>query len=179
MISKGTVLQGPSRHYQQGLGRSSMAAVAEQPDLSAKFLTEIEDAIARHKWAYSKDAGLYQAIVILSAVCGIISLFAGATGHSVLAGVLGGATTIATVLTQSLHCVKAQGWQDRMRADLEAIRIQFVYEHQRAPTPEALADLGKQYRDLISRMSREWEKILNSQGGGLLGAGKASKESRQ
>jgi hypothetical protein len=141
--------------------------VAQQNDLSAQFLAEIEAAIKKHRRAYSKDSGLYQVIVIVSAVCGIVSLFAGAMGHSVLAGVLGGATTIASVLTQTLHCVKAQGWQDRMRAELAGIRIQFIYEHGRAPTPDALANLGKQYRDLISRMSKEWEKILSSQGGGL------------
>ena len=136
-------------------------------DLSAEFLAEIESAIKKHQCAYSKDTGLYQTIVILSAICGIVSLFAGAMGQSVLAGVLGGATTLASVLTQTLHCVKAQGWQDRMRAELEGIRIQFVYEHGRTPAPDALANLGKQYRELISRMSKEWEKILSSQGGGL------------
>jgi hypothetical protein len=50
---------------------------------------------------------------------------------------------------------------------LDGIRVQFVYEHGSAPTPEALADLGKQYRDLVSKMSKEWERILSSQSGGL------------
>jgi hypothetical protein len=141
--------------------------MATESDLSAQFLGEIEGAIGKHGRDYSKDAGLYQAIIVVSAVCGIVSLFAGAIGYSVLAGVLGGTTTIASILIQTLHCVKAQGWQDRMRAELEGIRIQFIYEHGGAPTPDALASLGKQYRDLLSRMSKEWEKILSSQGGGL------------
>jgi hypothetical protein len=75
---------------------------------------------------------------------------------------------MGSILTQTLHCVKAQGWQqDRMKAELDGIRIQFVYEHGSAPTPEALEDLGKQYRELQSKMSREWERIISSQSGGL------------
>lgn len=74
---------------------------------------------------------------------------------------------MASVLTQTLHCVKAQGWQDRMRAELQGLRIQFVYEHGSAPTADALADLAKQYRELVSRMSQEWERIISSQAGGL------------
>jgi hypothetical protein len=54
-----------------------------------------------------------------------------------------------------------------MRAELDGIRIQFVYENASAPTPEALAGMSKQYRDLQSRMSQEWERILSSQSGGL------------
>jgi hypothetical protein len=136
-------------------------------DLAAEFLAEIETAIRKHQWAYTKDTSLYQVIVITSAACGIISLFLGATHHAVAAGVLGGATTVASVLTQTLHCIKAQGWQDRFRAELEGIRIQFIYEHASAPTPEELAELGKQYRELVSRMSQEWERIISSQAGGL------------
>ncbi|MCP3383023.1 hypothetical protein NLM31_21890 [Bradyrhizobium sp. CCGUVB4N] len=157
--------------------------MADQDNLSATFLTEVEALIAKHSWAYTKDAGLYQSIVISSAICGILSLFAGAVGYSITAGVLGGATTIASVLTQTLHCVKAQGWQDRMKAELEGIRLQFIYEHGGVPTPEALADLAKQRRDLVSQMSKEWEKILNSQGGGfnfrLQRGKKGSKETQE
>jgi hypothetical protein len=135
--------------------------------LAAGFLAEIEAEIKKHGGAYARDAFWHQAIVIGSAACGLVSLFVGVQGHGALAGALGGATTIASVLTQTLHCVKAQGWQDRIRAELEGIRIQYVYEHGGAPTPEALADLGKQYRNLVSGMSKEWEKVLNSQGGGF------------
>jgi hypothetical protein len=146
-------------------------------DQAAPFLKEIEAEIKRHRWAYTKDTTLYQAIVILSAGCGIVSLYLGATGNGVAAGVLGGVTTIGSVLTQTLHCVKAQGWQDRFRAELQGIRIQFIYEHGSAPTPEALADLGWQYRELVSRMSEEWERIISSQAGGLnLNLGKVRKK---
>lgn len=141
--------------------------MAAHADLAAEFLMEIEAAIKMHRRAYTKDTSLYQVIVIVSAGCGIVSLFLGATDHAVAAGVLGGATTVASVLTQTLHCVKAQGWQDRFRAELEGIRIQFVYEHASAPAPDALAELGKQYRELVSRMSQEWERIISSQAGGL------------
>ena len=135
--------------------------------LAGEFLAEVEAAIDKHAKAYSKDARWHQLIVILSGACGLLSLAAGAGGKALLAGVLGGVTTMGSVLTQTLHCVKAQGWQDRMRAELDGIRVQFVYEHGSAPTPEALADLGKQYRDLQSKMSKEWERILSSQSGGL------------
>lgn len=137
-------------------------------ELATEFLDEITKAIKKHGFAYTKDTTAYQLIVIASAICGFLSLIWGtAYNDAVTAGVFGGVTTIGSVLTQTLHCVKAQGWQDTMRAELEGIRIQFVYEHGSAPTPDALADLGKQFRELQSRMAREWERIISSQSGGL------------
>jgi len=137
-------------------------------DLAGKFLAEIEAAIDKHAKAYSKDAFWYQFIVVLSAVCGLLSLIIGtATKNAVAAGIFGGVTTIGSFLTQTLHCVKAQGWQDRMKAELDGIRVQFVYEHGSAPTAEALADMSKQYRELQSKMSKEWERIISSSSGGL------------
>lgn len=136
--------------------------------LAEEFLAEVENGIKEHSWAYWKDAALYQFIVIASAICGLISLYFGASkGDPVLAGVFGGVTTIGSFLTQTLHCAKAQGWQDHMKAELEGIRVQFVYENASAPTPEALSELAKQYRDLKSRMSQEWERIISSGSGGL------------
>jgi hypothetical protein len=109
-------------------------------ELAGEFLTEIKGAIDKHAKAYTTDAFWYQFIVILSAICGLLSLIIGtATNNAVLAGVFGGVTTIGSFLTQTLHCVKAQGWQDRMKAELDGIRIQFVFEHRSAPTPEALS----------------------------------------
>lgn len=143
-----------------------MSAAPES--LDAKFLAEIEAAIDKHRAAYSWDSFWHQAIIITTAVCGLLSLIAGtAWGSAVSAGIFGGVTTIGSFLTQTLHCVKAQGWQDRMKTELEGIRIQFVYEHKSAPTTEALADLAKQYRELQSKMSKEWERIISSQSGGL------------
>lgn len=137
-------------------------------DLAGKFLAEIEAAIDKHARAYSKDTFWYQFIVVLSAVCGLLSLIAGAAANNaVVAGIFGGVTTIRSFLTPTLHCVKAQGWQDRMKAELDGIRVQFVYEHGSAPSPEALADLSKQYRKLHSEMSKEWGRIISSQSGGL------------
>ena len=131
-------------------------------------MSEIQAAIDKHAKAYSKDAFWYQFIVVLSAVCGLLSLIIGtATTNAVAAGVFGGVTTIGSFLTQTLHCVKAQGWQDRMKAELDGIRVQFIYEHNSAPSSEALADLSKQYRKLQSEMSREWGRIISSQSGGL------------
>lgn len=136
--------------------------------LVADFLAEIETAIRVHTKAYRKDAFWYQLIVVASAISGLLSLILGTAFKSpAVAGIFGGATTIATVLTQTLHCVKAQGWQDRMKSELEAIRLQLVYEHASAPTPEDLAELSRQYRDLTIRMSKEWERIISSQAGGL------------
>ena len=43
-------------------------------DLAGKFLAEITTAIDKHTKAYSKDAFWYQFIVVLSAVCGLLSL---------------------------------------------------------------------------------------------------------
>jgi hypothetical protein len=136
--------------------------------IAQEFLNELEKAIDEHRRAYWKDAFLYQFIVIASAICGLISLYFGASrGDPVLAGVFGGVTTIGSFLTQTLHCAKAQGWQDHMKTELEGIRVQFVYENASAPTPEALSDLARQYRDLKSRMSQEWERIISSGSGGL------------
>jgi hypothetical protein len=116
-----------------------------------------------------KDAFGYQFIVIVSAICGLISLIIGtATKNAVVAGIFGGVTTIGSFLTQTLHCVKAQGWQGRMRVELDGIRVQYVYEHGSSPTPEALAELAKQFRELQSKMSKEWERIVSSQSGGLI-----------
>ncbi|QOZ33259.1 hypothetical protein [Bradyrhizobium sp. CCBAU 53421] len=135
--------------------------------LADEFLAKIQAAMDKHAKAYSKDARWHQLIVIVSGACGLLSLAAGSAGQALLAGVLGGFTTMGSVLTQTLHCVKAQGWQDRMRAELDGIRLQFVYEHGSAPTPDALAGLSKQFRDLQSKMSKEWERTLSSQSGGL------------
>ena len=136
--------------------------------LAEEFLEEVERGIRENSWAYWKDASLHQFIVIASAVCGLISLYFGASkGDPVLAGVFGGVTTIGSFLTQTLHCAKAQGWQDHMKTELEGIRVQFVYENASAPTHEALSDLARQYRDLKSRMSQEWERIISSGSGGL------------
>lgn len=140
---------------------------APPDNLAANFLAEIEAAIGKHANAYAKDARWHQSIVVISGACGLFSLAAGASGQALAAGVLGGVTTMGSFLIQTLHCVKAQGWQDRMRAELDGIRIQFLYEHASAPIPEALAGMSKQYRELQSRMSQEWERILSSQSGGL------------
>jgi hypothetical protein len=136
--------------------------------ISAEFLKEIEAAIEKHQKDYGWDTFWYQFIVILSAICGLLSLVAGTAFQSpTIAGIFGGATTIATVLTQTLHCVKAQGWQDRMKTELESIRIQFLYEHGSLPTPEGLINLSMQYRDLKVRMAKEWERVISAQAGGL------------
>src|SRR5260370_8473499 len=96
--------------------------------LVAEFFAEINQAIETHRKAYAWDTFWYQLIVVASAICGILSLIFGtAAGDPKVAGIFGGITTIGTVLTQTLHCLKAQGWQSSMKAALEALRLQFVY----------------------------------------------------
>jgi uncharacterized membrane-anchored protein YhcB (DUF1043 family) len=142
------------------------------------FLAEISRAIEEHRKAYKWDTFWYQAIVVVSAICGLLSLIFGtAEGNAKLAGVFGGITTIGTVLTQTLHCVKAQGWQSAMKTELEAIRLQLVYEHASTPSPEALVELSKQYRDLKSRMASEWQRLISSQSGGINFRRKSNKTS--
>ena len=135
--------------------------------LVAEFLTEINKAIETHSNAYAWDTFWYQSIVVASAICGILSLIFGtAAGDPKVAGIFGGITTIGTVLTQTLHCVKAQGWQSAMKVGLESIKIQLVYEQQAStPSAEALAGLSKQYRDLKLRMAAEWQRLISSQSG--------------
>ena len=136
--------------------------------LVSEFLAEINTAIEEHRKAYHWDTFWYQSIVIVSAICGLLSLIFGtAYGDAKLAGVFGGVTTIGTVLTQTLHCVKAQGWQATMKTELEGIRFQLIYEYASAPNPEDLTALSKQYRDLKSRMTNEWQRIISSQGSGI------------
>lgn len=88
-------------------------------------------------------------------------------GEAKWAGFFGGLTTIGTVLTLTLHCVKAQGWQDRMKTEIDAIRLELVYEHGSAPDEEGLASLSKKLRELKVKMSEEWEKIISQQPGRL------------
>lgn len=57
----------------------------------------------------TRDARWHQSIVVLSGACGLFSLAAGASGQALLAGVLGGITTMGSFLIQTLHCVKDAG----------------------------------------------------------------------
>lgn len=62
-----------------------MSKTTEQ--LASEFLSEIQTAIDKNAKAYSKDAFCYQFIVVLSAVCGLLSLIIGtATKNAVAAG---------------------------------------------------------------------------------------------
>ena len=148
--------------------------------LVGEFLAELNTAIETHRKAYTWDTFWYQSIVVASAICGILSLIFGtAANDPKVAGIFGGITTIGTVLTQTLHCVKAQGWQSAMKTELEAIRLQLVYEHASAPSAEALADLSKQYRDLKLRMAAEWQRLISSQPGGINLKSKRSKNAAE
>ncbi|WP_316233761.1 hypothetical protein [Bradyrhizobium sp. SZCCHNPS2010] len=127
------------------------------------FLAELNEAIASHRRSRRFDSGLYQFLVIGATIAGIASLAVGALLHDgPLAGIIGALTSVATVLSQQLHCVKAQNWHDRMVAEIDGIRLQLLYEHQSSPNEESLAKLSNQLRNVRSKMTAEWEKITST-----------------
>lgn len=150
---------------------------ASHQERVAAFLAELKDAIDLHKASYRWDTFWYQFLVVGSAVAGILSLVFGMwLKQPALAGAFGGLTTIATVLSQTLHCVRAQAWQARMKTEIDGIRLQLVYEHGSSPTPDGLTNLSQQLRALRLRMTEEWEKIISVQPSGF-GSKQAKKKS--
>ncbi len=126
------------------------------------FLSELNKAIASHNCRRRWDSGLYQLLVIGAAVAGFGSLYAGTIGDSAKwAGIIGALTSVATILSQQLHCVKAVNWHDRMAVELDGIRLQLIFEKEMAPTPGELAELSKQLRDVKLSMTKKWEKIAS------------------
>src|ERR1700682_3616747 len=86
---------GDNRFFCHASGVAEITVSKTTEDLAGEFLAEITAAIDNHAKAYTKDAFWYQFIVILSAVCGLLSLIAGtATNNAVLAGIIRRVTTI-------------------------------------------------------------------------------------
>jgi hypothetical protein len=77
--------------------------------------------------------------------------------------VLGAVPSVATILTQQLHCIKAQTWHDRMATELDGIRTQLLYELKPGATSDDVAALAKQLRSISVKMTDEWEKVISAE----------------
>jgi hypothetical protein len=92
---------------------------ARAEDFFQRLTTEIGSHTRLRRW----DSGLYQFLVIGSAIAGFASLSFGliATKENhfgIGAGAIGALTSVATILSQQLHCVKAVNWHERMAVQL-------------------------------------------------------------
>jgi uncharacterized protein YihD (DUF1040 family) len=128
------------------------------------FLKKLDRAIAFHAWKRSFDAFLYQFLVIGAAVAGFTALALGLMAgdnskYGVWAGVVGALTSVATILSQQLHCVKAVNWHDRLAVELDVIRDKFLFKFNSAPTDQQLSDLTDEVAELKLRMVEAWERI--------------------
>jgi uncharacterized protein YihD (DUF1040 family) len=130
------------------------------------FLKKLDRAITFHAWKRSFDAFLYQFLVIGAAVAGFTALALGLmardhpdSDYAVWAGAVGALTSVATILSQQLHCVRAVNWHDRMAVELDVIRDKFLFKCNSAPTDQQLSDLTDDVANLKLRMVDAWEKI--------------------
>ena len=129
-----------------------------------EFRIELDNAITSHRRRRSFDGFMHQSLVIGAALAGFVSLVFGLYfKNAEAAGIVGAVTSVATILTQQLHCVKAQSWHDRMVTEIEGIRLRLSYELKASPTLNDLAKLSKILRDVKLKMSTEWEKVISSQ----------------
>ncbi|MEH2480488.1 hypothetical protein V1282_003845 [Nitrobacteraceae bacterium AZCC 2146] len=146
-----------------------MADTGEHQKTIDAFLAELITAISSHNTKRWWDAWLYQVLVIGAAIAGFASLTFGmmANGgndYGKWAGIIGALTSVATILSQQLHCVKAINWHERMRVELDGIRLQLIYEHQSIPSAAELSDLSKQLRNVKLKMAAEWERATSGPG---------------
>jgi hypothetical protein len=135
-------------------------------DARDAFVRKLDKEISSHGWRRSFDAGLYQFLVIGSATAGFAALALGllAQGdrsYSFWAGAVGALTSVATILSQQLHCVKAVNWHARMRAELDLIRDKFLFKHNSVPNEAQLAELVGEVAELKLRMLEAWERITS------------------
>jgi hypothetical protein len=135
-------------------------------DLDAKsaFLQKLDEGIRSHGQARTRDAAMHQFLVIGAALAGFASLVVGLAAQgqhlaSVWAGALGALTSVATVLAQQLHCVRAANWHDRMVAELDNIRDQFLFKFKSQPTDEQLSELADELAQLKLKMADAWAKV--------------------
>lgn len=80
-----------------------------------------------------------------------------------LAGAIGALTSVATILSQQLHCVRAVNWHYRMAVQLDAIRAKFLDKYKSAPSDEELAGLSEEVSNLKIGMLDVWEKVTSSE----------------
>jgi hypothetical protein len=134
---------------------------------SSAFLEKLTEAIKFHGRRRRFDAGLHQSLVIGAAIAGFASLSLGLAAHdhpdnAIWAGAIGALTSVATILSQQLHCVKAVNWHDRKAVELDIIRDKFLYKYKSAPSDQELAELSEEVANLTLRMAEAWEKVTNS-----------------
>jgi hypothetical protein len=144
----------------------------------AAFLKRLDDAISSHDKKRTFDAGLHQFLVIGAALSGFAALALGLlaqrdTQYAVWAGAVGALTSVATIIAQQLHCVKAVNWHDRMSVELGIIRDKFLFKFQSVPNAEQLSELTDELAKLKSRMAEAWEKITAAGPAALGRVGKA------
>jgi hypothetical protein len=143
-----------------------MTDVSDQPRTKS-FLDRLTKDINRHTQLRRWDSGLYQFLVIGSAIAGFASLAFGLNAakdnnFGVWAGAIGALTSVATILSQQLHCVKAVNWHERMAVQLEVIRAKFLDKYKSAPSHEQLAALSEEVSNLKLGMLNVWEKVTSS-----------------
>jgi hypothetical protein len=128
------------------------------------FRAELERTIEDHRRKRGLDSFLHQLLVIGAALAGFVSLWYGLyLKDATMAGLIGALTSVATVLSQQLHCVKAQNWHERMATEVEGIRTQLLYELKSNPSLDDIAPLAKQLRTLKSKMADEWERVTSTE----------------
>src|SRR4051812_18323244 len=128
------------------------------------FLKKLDHTITSHRRRRAFDAGLYQFLVIGSAVAGFSALTLGLMAkehpdYAVWAGAVGALTSVATILSQQLQCVKAVNWHDRMAVELDVIRDKYLFRFNSAPNDQQMSELTDEIAKLKLRMVDAWEKI--------------------
>jgi len=142
---------------------SDASCEARNEDFLQRLTKEIDLHTRLRRW----DSGLYQFLVIGSAIAGFASLSFGLiaakeNNFGVWAGAIGALTSVATILSQQLHCVKAVNWHSRMAVQLDAIRAKFLDKYKSAPSDEGLAALSEEVSSLKLEMLDVWEKVTSS-----------------
>jgi hypothetical protein len=142
---------------------SDVSAEARTKDFLRRLTDEIDSHTHLRRW----DSGLYQFLVIGSAIAGFASLSFGLIAdeknhYGIWAGAIGALTSVATILSQQLHCVKAVNWHFRMAVQLDVIRTKFLDKYKSAPSDEELAALSDEVSNLKLAMLDVWEKVTTS-----------------
>jgi hypothetical protein len=84
---------------------------------------------------------------------GLVSLAVGTLGDSAKwAGIIGALTSVATILSQQLNCVKAINWHQRNGGELDGILLQLLNESQLLPTEAELAEMSTELRAVRIKM---------------------------
>jgi hypothetical protein len=109
------------------------------------------------------DATLHQTMVIVSALASVASGIAGLYYENAgLAGAFGTVPAAATLLIQTLQCVRAQNWHERMATGLDGIwrKLEFEIEN---PSSTDVANASKELTELEAAMTAEWARKTDEQ----------------